>query len=130
MMDKIVIGSVLFIVVLTGVYVGVGSQGKEQGKQISFTDKNRIESQEYWSAKIKKSGPEKVYKEFLEINKDNDESIQHGNAHTFGGVLYEEIGKEGLSICDSSFSFGCYHEFLGTAIIFYRYGIAYIERRF
>jgi hypothetical protein len=41
---------------------------------------------------------------------------QHVGAHDFGAALYATEGTKGLSVCDSQFSFGCFHEFLGRAI--------------
>ncbi len=33
----------------------------------------------------------------------------HDQAHLIGGLLYEKNGIEGISTCDSTFAFGCYH---------------------
>lgn len=41
---------------------------------------------------------------------------QHLSAHLFGESLYRVLGIEGVSVCDDSFGFGCYHGFFGTAI--------------
>lgn len=41
---------------------------------------------------------------------------QHTAAHLFGEVLYEKKGLEGLSVCDGSFGFGCFHTLIGLAI--------------
>lgn len=42
--------------------------------------------------------------------------VQHTIAHVFGEMLYEKMGIEGVSVCDGSFAFGCYHSFFGKAI--------------
>lgn len=41
---------------------------------------------------------------------------QHAQAHLFGEALFNNLGVDGISVCDNSFSYGCYHSFLGTAI--------------
>jgi hypothetical protein len=42
---------------------------------------------------------------------------QHEQAHLFGGALYSVLGLNGFEICDTKFSYGCYHEFIGRAIV-------------
>lgn len=44
------------------------------------------------------------------------EEKRHAAAHIFGEALYRKEGVEGVSVCDSSFGFGCYHSFFGIAI--------------
>ncbi len=39
----------------------------------------------------------------------------HDLAHLSGGLLFEEMGFEGLGKCSSDFAFGCYHGFLDNA---------------
>lgn len=35
----------------------------------------------------------------------------HDVAHFIGGLIYKEQGLKGLSVCDTTFAFGCYHGF-------------------
>lgn len=41
---------------------------------------------------------------------------QHFAAHLFGESLYEHAGIEGVSFCDESYTYGCYHGFFTQAI--------------
>lgn len=41
---------------------------------------------------------------------------QHAIAHIFGEILYKSKGLNGITICDGSFAFGCFHGFLVNAI--------------
>ena len=66
--------------------------------------------------RIDKVGPERAYSEFKKENQLRDERFRHGEAHLFGEVLYEKAGIRGISICDNSFTFACYHSFFGRAI--------------
>jgi len=70
----------------------------------------------YWASLIKKEGPAQAYKDFGAAVAILAPPQQHENAHVFGGALYSAIGLPGLSTCDSNYSFGCFHEFLGRAI--------------
>lgn len=70
----------------------------------------------HWEERIRAVGPATAYVEFGDAVKEEPPTMQHEGAHAFGGALYEVEGTKGLSICDSNFNFGCYHEFLGRAI--------------
>lgn len=39
----------------------------------------------------------------------------HDLAHLAGGMIFDEHGMKGLSMCSSEFAFGCYHGFLDKA---------------
>lgn len=69
-----------------------------------------------WSEEIRKFGGEKAFLDFKEAVTPLDPGVQHTQAHIFGEALFNEFGIDGVSICDNSFAFGCYHSFLGTAI--------------
>lgn len=71
---------------------------------------------EYLENSIRKHGGVATYQNFLGWASAVPVQEQHTLAHTMGGVLYDMLGKDGLLVCDSSFSYGCYHEFLGRAI--------------
>jgi hypothetical protein len=46
-----------------------------------------------------------------------DRPIQaHVLAHLIGKIAYEQLGKNGIRICDPSFAFGCYHGFLAALV--------------
>jgi len=68
------------------------------------------------SALIDKVGPEKAYEQFKADFADKHFGVQHTAAHVMGELLYEKAGVKGLSVCDSTFAFGCYHSFFGRAL--------------
>lgn len=41
---------------------------------------------------------------------------RHTVAHIFGELLYDMEGYRGVTVCDSAFSYGCYHAFFGKAL--------------
>ncbi len=81
--------------------------------QEKLGSKNNLEK---WENIIKDIGPQKAYEKFQEENSGLKIGEQHANAHVFGKALYNATGLKGVSYCDNSFNFGCYHSFLGTAI--------------
>lgn len=74
------------------------------------------ERDSYWYERIKDAGGEDAYRELASAVADLSPQHQHEEAHAFGGALFAAEGVQGLSVCDASFSFGCFHEFLGRAI--------------
>lgn len=83
----------------------------------SFLDRHqRPPLSDEWEERIRGVGGERAYAMLAADNEGLSPSLQHEKAHDFGRALYIVEGKPGLSVCDSNFSFGCFHEFLGTAI--------------
>lgn len=74
------------------------------------------EARVFWKSEIGRVGGISAYKEFLNHYASSSPQTQHTAAHIFGGSLFAQEGLSGLVACDSSYSFGCYHEFLGRAI--------------
>lgn len=61
------------------------------------------------------SQPRSVY-EALKKTTDPDIGVTHLRAHAFGDALYKARGIAGISVCDGSFGFGCYHGLISQAI--------------
>lgn len=70
----------------------------------------------YWKTRMHEVGAERAYNEFKGEYANTDFAHQHLAAHIYGELLYREMGLDGLSICDASFAFGCYHSFFTSAI--------------
>lgn len=64
---------------------------------------------------IEEVGGQEAYASFLETV-DQSPIDTHTQAHIFGEALYNVEGLEGVSVCDTSLRFGCYHSFFGQAI--------------
>lgn len=71
---------------------------------------------QYWKNRIDRQGGADAYEAFAAIVMTQDRHFQHTNAHLFGEALYKAEGVDGLSVCDTRFAYGCFHEFLGQAI--------------
>lgn len=70
-----------------------------------------------WAEKIASRGGEAAYEDLALAVQKLPPKNQHVVAHIFGGALYDELGLSGLSVCDTRFLYGCFHEFLSRAIV-------------
>lgn len=70
-----------------------------------------------WSLNIDRHGVKEAYELFKKDGEGKPFGVQHTFAHIFGELIYDEKGIEGISDCDPTFSFGCYHSLAGKAII-------------
>lgn len=69
-----------------------------------------------WSSKIDSLGADKTYAEFKNKYLQSDVGAQHQMAHLFGNLLYQKLGTSGISVCDPTFNYGCYHGFFSAAV--------------
>lgn len=65
---------------------------------------------------ISKLGAQEAYDRLKHTFALASTSNQHMAAHLFGTLLYQTQGIEGISVCDNSYAFGCYHSFFGSAV--------------
>lgn len=70
-----------------------------------------------WKQQIQKIGAGPAYEELVRASAQLSSGEQHTRAHVFGGALYETEGLQGLAVCDDRLFSGCFHEFLGRAIL-------------
>lgn len=71
---------------------------------------------EKWHLYMKYVGSQKSYNQFKKTYDSLPLSTQHAAIHSIGELLYEKNGIDGVTICDDSFSYGCFHGFFGAAI--------------
>ncbi|MDO8408293.1 MAG: hypothetical protein Q7S95_03620 [bacterium] len=69
-----------------------------------------------WFETIKRQGPDKAYALFKQKNDTRSQEEVHVDAHVFGKALYRAEGVQGVTVCDSAYGFGCYHQFFLSAI--------------
>jgi hypothetical protein len=82
-------------------------------------------NREYWREKMKTQGVKRTYQEFRKKNATAPENRQHFSAHVVGGLMFDMVGAEGITMCDSDFGFGCYHGFSVRAIA--HEGVEYVR---
>lgn len=61
--------------------------------------------------------PAEIYADVLSKYAGSAVNNQHAIAHIFGEVLYKSKGLAGITICDNSFAFGCFHGFMINAMV-------------
>ena len=110
------VAAVLLAFVIFCGYILGGSllSAPSDASRVSVTDIDAATT--FWREQVRLVGGAHAYQSFRTWASNGDINQQHTLAHVMGGILYNMLGKEGLSVCDSSFSFGCFHEFLGRAI--------------
>jgi len=69
-----------------------------------------------WSKMMDEVGGVEAYQEFTRQYADKNFGVQHTMSHVIGELIYKKKGLSGLTICDNSFAFGCYHSFYGQAL--------------
>lgn len=70
-----------------------------------------------WEEDIRERGPREAYQSFLTraASAANPDEA-HTLAHLIGEALFNVLGLPGITHCDSSFEFGCYHSFFASAV--------------
>lgn len=115
----ILIVFVLFVALFSPkISINQKSSGKEEALQlmspkISSLPNYKSERTNWKSMLDKESDPKVVYSRFVNENRKRKPDMQHAWSHFFGDLLYEKFGDKAISVCDSSFAFGCFH---GVAI--------------
>lgn len=71
---------------------------------------------EKWKSIISNKGAKKAYEDFKTENLKTPLGTQHDMAHLFGMLLYDTLGLDGLSICDTTFTYACYHSLVASAL--------------
>lgn len=103
----------------TGTFLHFGRREK-----VSEANINESGEMQRWSKIIDQKGGEKAYEDFKSEYSSLHFGKQHTLSHLFGALLYQKMGVAGVGVCDSSFSFGCYHGFFGEAIAREGIGVA------
>ena len=89
----------------------VSIKGFFVGERMKFT-----EIVDFWRNRIRKVGASTAYQEMVNAGQGLSNNQDHSLAHSFGEALFREKGLEGFSVCGVDFSYGCYDQFIGTAI--------------
>lgn len=77
---------------------------------------NLRDTRERLKAQIRREGTTSTYSKLKQELHGKDFRQEHMIVHLFGELLYETDGIKGITVCDDSFAFGCYHSFFGKAI--------------
>lgn len=73
-------------------------------------------NQAYWAQEIASKGGKAAYQEYLARAKELPPARQHLAAHAMGNAIGQALGPAGISVCDPSFGYGCYHGLFAEVI--------------
>lgn len=117
-MNAKLFGLCAVVCVGAGLVLYVASESRSVSPQLAAPAEefNFLEARKYWSARIAAIGADSAYREFIDSYKNASYNVQHPAAHLMGNLLYTELALKGMLVCDSSFGFGCYHQFFMDAL--------------
>lgn len=84
--------------------------------RIAYDPEDPAYNSDYWMQQIEKKGAKAAYEEFKQVAATAPEARTHLSAHVIGGLIGDTLGPDGITVCDPSFGFGCYHGFFGQVI--------------
>lgn len=61
-------------------------------------------------------GDNRAYNRLADAVANLSADDQHEYGHLFGDALYEVEGLKGIAVCDTRFSYGCFHQILSNAL--------------
>ncbi len=113
---KLVVGLLFLLAIVSIAFVFTRHTSHAAAPSFTNTPEGRHQQEAYWQTEIKTVGGAKAYKEFGAFVAPLSSNTKHALAHIFGGALYRSQGESALAVCDAQFSYGCFHEFLASAI--------------
>lgn len=94
----------------------LGTSHSSHTTSARYSDSDPAYNKAFWVEELNKKGARDAYAGFRTRNQEAPFARQHFSAHVMGELLAEELGTDGISVCDASFGFGCYHGFFGRLI--------------
>lgn len=112
------------VTVVLVVWGAIALFGLLTGGRTAYSDTDKTFNAAYWKQQLTQKDPAAVYSSFQKKNAAAPQTRQHFSAHVMGGLLADALGTKGITVCDASFGFGCFHGFFarlissgGTALI-------------
>jgi len=104
------------LILVLAALVGIGFIAQQRSPDVAYSDSDPAYNRPYWEQQISAHGATRAYAEFIELNAAAPRNRQHFSAHAMGVALYTKLGLSGITVCDRSFAFGCYHGLASRAI--------------
>jgi hypothetical protein len=119
MKERVLIGIAIVLAAAIALQISslVNKEAKPEDPLASLWAGNYVDERNEWKSDIERYGIAKAYEMFKKDAEGKPYGIQHTFAHIFGELIYDEEGIEGISKCDPTFAYGCYHSFSGKAIL-------------
>lgn len=121
-MKKRIIIFILVVIVIAEVWISFGDKINIKSQKSYGTPIERLAGVEVgserarWSKMMDEDGVDVAYEEFKKQYAGAMFGVQHTMAHVIGELIYQKKGMDGMVICDSTFTFGCYHSFYSQAL--------------
>lgn len=104
------------LLTLMTLVVLAGSRSDEHMIAVPYDSLGSSEARTAMHTLIEDAGSARAYETFLRTYESASFEIRHRAAHLFGESVYEVEGFSGITTCDTSFNFGCYHGFFTAAV--------------
>lgn len=114
MVQSILAFSALALIVSGASYIKKGNAPVDAFNGLTAAELSPERS--FWKEVVDEKGAAAAYTEFKARIASETYQRKHALAHVFGELVYETEGIGGVTVCDASFGFGCFHSFFGTAI--------------
>lgn len=102
----------IFIILLLSILITSAKNVPSNQIILKNTPKTQVDA---WKNDIYTLGPEQAYQKFKDTNIDDKDA--HFEVHMFGKLLYEHMGKRAITVCDTSFFYGCFHGVFTGAVL-------------
>lgn len=108
---RILLAGLGIVAVMIGGFAYRGLAAEMPGMDAPWSEKVA-----FWEKEIAARGGSDAYDFFADKIDEYSYDDAHAAAHSFGSALFAAEGIRGITVCDSRFAFGCFHQFLGDAI--------------
>jgi len=85
----------------------------------AYSFNNQQADLQLFEKEIQSYGGERAYNRLADAVASLSADDQHEYGHLFGDALYKKEGLKGIAVCDTRFSYGCFHQILSDALIDY-----------
>lgn len=82
----------------------------------AFNFNNQKALQQKFENEIRLFGDKRAYNRLADAVANLSADDQHEYGHLFGDSLYKVEGLKGIAVCDTRFSYGCFHQILSDAL--------------
>ncbi len=85
----------------------------------AYSFNNQQANLQEFEKEIQTFGDKRAYNRLAAAVANLSADDQHEYGHLFGEALYKEEGLKAIAVCDTRFSYGCFHQVLSDALIHY-----------
>ncbi|HET7528847.1 MAG TPA: hypothetical protein VFJ84_01300 [Candidatus Saccharimonadales bacterium] len=105
--------------VLVAVFIIHLKSAPKQYHLEAFNFDNQKSLLQQFEKEIRTFGDKRAYDRLANAVSGLSADDQHEYGHLFGDALYSVEGLKGIAVCDTRFSYGCFHQILSDALLKY-----------